>query len=49
MVDKSSSMGVTYVTSIYTKLSVAIQAALAVVDSLNPNDNVSSNSFRYIY
>jgi len=43
MVDKSSSMDVTYLTNGNTKLSIAIKAAQAVIDSLNPNDNVSNS------
>jgi len=41
MIDKSSSMLTTYLTSNEKKLSVAIKAAHSVIDSLNPNDNVS--------
>ena len=45
MVDKSSSMLTTYLTSHESKLTVAIRAAQAVIDSLNPNDNVCTPVF----
>jgi len=41
MIDMSSSMLVTYLTSGEKKLTVAIKAAQAAIKSLNPNDNVS--------
>jgi len=45
MIDKSQSMLSTYLSTGQTKLNVAIQAAKTVIESLNPNDKVSSTTY----
>ena len=48
MIDKSQSMQTTYLSTTEKKLTIAIKACKTAIDSLNPNDNVSTANPFYI-